>query len=147
MKDIGSRYNIYGNKWSQKVGWEIFPILMQMAIEGQAPITYGELADQAEEAGIEFKTKHKGRRALCMNYPLGCVLKTLFEYQEKSGIDIPYLTTIIVNKDTRQPTYFSKGQGWSDDKIQAEQTAVYNFKHWAHIRQAILQEENEDTEN
>lgn len=49
MKDIGSRYNIYGNKWSQKVGWEIFPILIQMAIEGQAPITYGELADKAEE--------------------------------------------------------------------------------------------------
>ena len=93
MKDIGSRYNIYGNEWSQKVGWEIFPVLIQMAIEDQAPITYGELADKAEEAG----------------------------------------------KDTRQPTYYSKGQGWSDDKIKAEQAAVYNFEHWDDIKQAILQ--------
>ena len=145
MKDLGS-YNIYGNKWSQKVGREIFPILIQMAIEGQPPITYGELADKAEEAGIEFKTEHRGRRALSMNYPLGCVLKTLFEYQEESGIDMPYLTTIIVNKDTRQPTYFSKRLGWSDDKIQAKQREVYNFDRWARIRRAILREGNEDTE-
>ena len=140
MEDIGSCYNIYGNKWSQKVGWEIFPILIQMAIEGQQPITYGELADKAEEAGIEFRTKHKGRRALSMNYPLGCVLKTLFEYQEESGReDIPYLTVIIVNKRTRQPTYFSEKQGWSDDDIQRGQEAVYNFEDWGHIRQSILQ--------
>ena len=140
MRDIGSPYNIYGNKWSQKVGREIFPILIQMAIDRQDPITYGELADKAEEAGIEFKTAHKGRRALSMNYPLGCVLKTLFEYQEVSSIDIPYLTIIVVNKTTQRPTYFSKRFGWPDDQIQAEQAAVYNFEQWKHIRQAILQD-------
>ena len=46
MRDIGSPYNIYdGNEWSQKVGREIFPILIQMAIDRQDLITYGELAD------------------------------------------------------------------------------------------------------
>ena len=75
-----------------------------------------------------------------MNYPLGCVLKTLFEYHQETGIDIPYLTIIVVNKDTRRPTYFSKRLGWSDDQIQAEQVAVYNFEQWEHIRQAILQD-------
>ena len=140
MKDIGTSYNIYGNRWSQKVGREIFPILIQMAIDRQSPITYGELADKAEAAGIEFRTAHRGRRAQPMNYALGCVLRTLFEYQEESGIDIPYLTIIVVNQDTRRPTYFSKGHGWSDDKIQAEQAAVYNFEQWEQIRQAILRD-------
>ena len=139
MKDIGSPYNIYdGNEWSQKVGREIFPILIQMAIDRQDLITYGELADKVEEAGIEFRTAHRGRRALNMNYPLGCILRTLFEYQEESCINMPYLTIIVVNKDTRRPTYFSKELGWSDDKIQAKQAAVYNFEQWEDIRQAHI---------
>ena len=136
MKDIGTTYNIYGNKWSQEVGRAIFPILIEMAIEGQDPIPYGKFADKAEAAGIEFKTTHPGRRAQSMRCPLGCVLKTLFEYHKESGIEIPYLTTIVVNKSTRQPTYFKK-LGWSDDQIQAKQAAVYKFKQWEHIRQAI----------
>ena len=142
MKDIGAPYNIYGNRWSQTVGREIFPILIQMAIDRQSPITYGELVDKAEAAGIKFKHKpeYRGLRARSMNSPLGCVLRTLFEYQEESGIDIPYLTTIVVNQDTRRPTYYSKGHGWSDDKIRAEQAAVYNFERWEHIRQAILRD-------
>ena len=129
-----------GNEWSETVGSEIFPILIQMAIDHQGPITYGELADKAEEAGIEFRTAHRGHRALSLNYPLGWVLNILSEYQEESGIDIPHLTTIVVNKNTRQPTYFSKRLGWSDDRIRAEQAAVYNFEQWEYIRQAILQD-------
>ena len=142
MKDIGAPYNIYGNSWSQTVGREIFPILIQMAIDRQIPITYGELVDKAEAAGIKFKHKpeYRGLRARSMNSPLGCVLRTLFEYQEESGIDIPYLTTIVVNKDTRQPTYFILTFGWSDDRIRAEQEAVYNFEQWEHIRHAILRD-------
>ena len=132
MRDIGSSYNIYGNRWSQTVGREIFPILIQMAIDRQDPITYIELADKAEAAGIKFKHKpeHRGLRARSMNSPLGCVLRTLFEYQEESGIDIPYLTTIVVSQKDRRPTYYSEKLGWSDDRIQAEQAAVYNFEQW-----------------
>ena len=137
MIEIGS-YSLYGNKWSQKVGRVIFPILIQMAIDRHKPITYGELADKAEEAGITFKTTHRGRRSLSMNYPLGCVLNTLLEYQEDTGIDIPYLTTIVVNQSTRRPTYFSEVFGWSDNRIRSEQVKVYNFEQWEHIRQAIL---------
>ena len=37
MKDIGARKNIYGNDWAQKAGREIFPILIQMAIDDQKP--------------------------------------------------------------------------------------------------------------
>ena len=51
---------------------------------------------------------------------------------------MPYLTIIVVNKDTRRPTYFSKELGWSDDKIQAKQAAVYNFEQWEDIRQAHI---------
>ena len=140
MKDIGARKNIYGNDWAQKAGRAIFPILIQMAIDDQKPITYGELADKAEEAGIEFKAKGEGYRALPMRYPLGCILKTLFEYHEESGMDVPYLTTIIVNKGTGLPTHFSEGQGWSKEKIQAKQKAVYEYEHWEHVRQGILQD-------
>jgi len=139
MIDIGTN-NIYGNMWSQEVGRAIFPILIQMAIDRQDPITYGKLADKAEEAGIIFRTTHRGQRARSMNYPLGCVMKTLFEYHEETGMDIPYLTTIVVNKDTRRPTYFSNRLGWSDDQIQTEQTAVYNFEYWERVRQVILRD-------
>jgi len=127
-------------EWSETVGWEIFPILIQMAIDRQGPMTYIELADKAEEAGIEFKTASRGFRALSMRWPLGWVLERLSEYREESGIDIPHLTTIVVSQKNRQPTYFSKECGWSDDRIQAEQAAVYNFEQWDHIRQAILQD-------
>ena len=140
MKDIGSSYNIYGNRWSQTVGREIFPILIQMAIDRQAPITYGELADKAEAAGVEFKTAHRGRRALSLSYPLGWVLERLSEYRKESGIDIPHLTTIVVSQKDRLPTYFSEKLGWSDEEIQAEQAAVYNFEQWEQIRQAILRD-------
>ena len=127
-------------EWSETVGWEIFPILIQMAIDRQGPITYGELADKAEAAGIEFSTEHRGRRALSLRYPLGWVLERLCEYRKESCIKIPHLTTIVVNKKDRLPTYFSEVLGWSDDKIQAEQEAVYNFEQWEHIRQAILRD-------
>ena len=113
MKDIGTSYNIYGNRWSQTVRWEIFPILIQMAIDRQAPITYGELADKAEAAGIKFKHKpeHRGLRARSMNSPLGCVLRTLFEYQEESGIDIPYLTTIVLIRTLDDLPTILRGMG------------------------------------
>ena len=127
-------------KWSETVGWAIFPILIQMAIDRQSPITYGELVDKAEEVGVEFKTAHRGVRARSMRWPLGWVLERLSEYREESGIDIPHLTTIVVSQKNGQPTYFSKEFGWSDDKIQAEQAAVYNFEQWEHIRQAILRD-------
>jgi len=83
------------------------------------------------------------------NLPLGSglknrvqysVLKTLFEYHEELGMDVPYLTTIIVNNDTGLPTHFSKGQGWSKEKIWAKQQAVYEYEHWEHVRQVILQD-------
>ena len=127
-------------KWSETVGWAIFPILIQMVIDRQGPMTYGELADKAEAAGIEFSTEHRGFRALSMRWPLGWVLERLCEYRKESCIKIPHLTTIVVSQKNRQPTYFIKEFGWSDDRIQAEQAAVYNFEQWDHIRQAILQD-------
>ncbi len=129
-------------EWSEPVGWVIFPILIQMAIDRQSPITYGDLVDKAEEAGIKFKHKpeHRGLRARTLRGALGWVLERLSEYREESGIDIPHLTTIVVNQDTRQPTYFIKEFGWSDDRIRAEQAAVYNFEQWEQIRQAILRD-------
>ena len=139
MKDIGGSRNIHGDKWSQKIGREVFSILIQMAIDDQDPITYGKLADKVEETGIEL-TEDKGRRAQSMISPLACVLKTLFEYHEELGMDVPYLTTIIVNNDTGLPTHFSEGQGWSKEKIQAKQKAVYEYEHWENVRQVILQD-------
>ena len=94
-----------------------------------------KLTHKAVEAGVKYEKEPTGR---AMNYPLGCVLRALCECREELGIDIPQLTTIVVSKRDGRPTYFSKKLGWSDDKIQAEQQAVYNFEQWEHIRQAIL---------
>ena len=128
--------NIYGKKRSQKAGREIFPILIQVAIDGQDPITdtitYGCLADRIGKPG----------GALSMHWALGCVLRTLCECREELGIDIPQLTTIVVSKGDGRPTYFSEESGefrWSDDRIQAEQMAVYDFEQWEHVRETILQ--------
>ena len=136
MENIGARKNIYGNDWGQKAGLEAFPILIQMAIECHPPITYGKLADKLEECGIEFNDK--GRRGLLIRHALGCILRTLFEYHQETGMYIPYLTIIVVNKSTGQPTYFSGKHGWTEEEIQVEQRAVYEYEYWNDVSLAIL---------
>ena len=78
-----------------------------------------------------------GRRALWMGQPLGCIWQTLFELQEDFDEDIPYLTTIVINKETEIPTIFNSYLGWSNERIADAQKDVYCFKRWADVKEII----------
>ena len=118
-----------------KVAREVFPILIQLATDSKRPtISYGQLA---EKVGVTHIPSN--RRGHWMRWPLGSIWCTLFEYQQESDLDIPYLTTIVVNKSTGIPTVFKERLNWSKEKIKLEQDAVYKFEQWIDIMEAICQ--------
>lgn len=80
-----------------------------------------------------------GRRALWMGHPLGCIWQTLFELQEDFDEDIPYLTTIVINKETEIPTIFNSYLGWSNERIADTQKDIYCFKRWADVKEIIYE--------
>ena len=137
--------NFYGCSERQEAARQALPILIQHATDSTRPtITYGELVD---EIGMEYmpgklkepKESLDAFRAQWMRLPLGCIWQTLFEYQQKSDLDIPYLTTIVVNKNSDVPTIFKTYLNWSDEEIKAAQDAVYNFEQWQDVMEAICQ--------
>lgn len=86
------------------------------------------------------KKSLNARRAFWMRLPLGCIWHTLFEYQKRNPVlDIPYLTTIVVNQGTDIPTIFKEWYDWSEEQIKAAQNAVYKFEQWTDIMEVILQ--------
>ena len=127
-------------KARKKAARQAFPILIELATDSAYPtITYGKLADKI---GMQYIPNGlinlKGRRAQWMRLPLGCIWQTLFEYQQESNIEIPYLTTIVVNKDSNMPTVFKEYLGWSDERIISEQTKVYRFEYWTDVLEEIM---------
>ena len=72
-------------------------------------------------------------------YPLGSISTTLYELQEEwreeiPHIAIPRLTSIVVNKDTRLPSYPKMSQSEFEDA----RKAIYNFPLWASVLEAIV---------
>ena len=132
----GNGSNFYGEYPQQIAARQVFPILIELATDSTCPvIRYGELADRIDEyipVGLRREAL-KGRKAQWMRLPLGRIWQTLFEYQGESNIEIPYLTTIVVNKNSDLPTMFKEYLGWSDEKIISEQVKVYQFKHWRDV--------------
>ncbi len=137
--------NFYGNDARQIAARRVFPILIQLATDSNRPtITYGELADKIGKDYLPGKLKDPKNtldafRAQWMRNPLGCIWQTLFEHQQDSNIEIPYLMTIVVNKNTNLPTIFETHLTWSEKKIKSEQDAVYKFEQWPDIMEAINQ--------
>ena len=130
--------NFYGNKPREIAAREVFPILVELATDSTRPtITYGKLADKILQyipAGLRDQT---GRKAQWMGWPLGNIWHRLFDYQQESNIEIPYLTTIVVNQDTDVPTIFKKHFNWSNEKIRSEQCKVYEFEYWTNVLEEI----------
>lgn len=119
--------NFYGYEMFQIVARDAFPILIQLATDAECPkTTYGKLAEQ-----VGYGTRS-------MNKPLGSIWQTLYEFQQEFGKDIPYLTTIVVNKNTKVPTYFKSYSGWSNKEIAAAQKDVYAFQRWTDVMERIL---------
>ena len=134
--------NFYGNKPREIAAREVFPILVELANDGPPPITYGaityvELADRILEYIPDGSRDQPGPRAKWIGWPLGNIWHRLFDYQQESNIEIPYLTTIVVNQDTRVPTFFKTRFHWSNEKIRCEQCKVYEFEYWTDILEEI----------
>lgn len=149
--NTGTR-NFYGSKPREIAAREIFPILVELANDGPPPITYGaitygaityvELADRILEYIPDGSRDQPGPRAKWMGWPLGNIWHRLFDYQQESNMEIctiPYLTTIVVNQDTRLPTIFKTRFHWSNEDIRSEQCKVYNFESWTDVLEDIMQ--------
>ena len=128
----GNQPNLYGNEPCQIVARDVFPKLIQVATNSERlPISYDKLA---EKAGIPYYPS-RGRN---MAKPLGIIWKALFELHQDFDDDIPYLTTIVINKKTKDPTIFKTYLNWSDQDIADAQRDVYKFQRWAEIKEIIL---------
>ena len=143
MKYSPKTINFHGNEDYQIAAQLAFPILIELATDEKQPtISYGELVDRI---GIQYmpgklknpKKSLNGRRAQWMRLPLGCIWQTLFELQEDFDEDIPYLTTVVVNRSTKIPTFFKSDLDWSDERIKEAQKDVYCFKRWADVKEII----------
>lgn len=132
----GNTPNLYGEKSYQKVARDAFPILIQLATDDKHPTIYYEKL--AEISGVTHIVKN--RMGHWMRHPLGSIWRTLFELQESFDEDIPYLTTIVVRKDTGVPTIYKTHQKlkWSDEDIAEAQRDVYKFKRWTEVMEIIL---------
>ncbi len=128
MDHAPQQLNLYGNeKHYQKVGRSAFPILIHLA-KVREFITYGELAKKINVSNPRN-----------LNYPLGSVWVTLYELQEEwrveiPQIDIPYLTSLVVNKDTGHPGYEDLPQS----EFEAECRRVFNFPIWTSVQEVVL---------
>ena len=146
MKHCPPKYkaiNFYGDMDRQIVARKAFPILIELAAGGtHSTINYGELIDKIGLQYMPGKLKDpktsNGLRALWMRYALASIWQTLWEYQCDSGIDIPYLTTIVVNAKSQIPTFFKKSWKWSDEKIATAQREVYDFQQWHDVMEHLL---------
>ena len=75
-----------------------------------------------------------------LDYPLGSISTTLYELQEEWAeeiprIDIPRLTSIVVSKDTRLPSY---PPGITPSEFEDVQKTIYNFPLWTSVLEAIV---------
>lgn len=128
MDHAPPQLNLYGNeKPYQKVGRSAFPILIHLAKAGEI-ITYGELAKKIDVSNPRN-----------MNFPLGSIWVTLYELQEEwrteiPQIDIPYLTFLVVSKDTGHPGYGDRPQL----EFEEECRRIFNFPIWASVHEAVL---------
>ena len=129
MKQPDPQLNMFGNdKNYQKVARDAFPILIQLT-RIKETITYGELA---KKIGVS--------NARNLDYPLGSISTTLYELQEEWAeeiprIDIPRLTSIVVSKDTRLPSY---PPGITPSEFEDVQKTIYNFPLWTSVLEAIV---------
>lgn len=130
----GNTPNFYGEKDYQKVARDVFPRLIQLATDDKHPTIYYEKL--AEISGVTHIVKN--RMGHWMRHPLGSIWQTLFELQKDFDENIPYLTTIVVNKNSKVPTLYKSYLEWSDEDITDAQRDVYMFKRWTEIMKIIL---------
>ena len=139
--------NFYGDKPREIAARQVFPILVELANDGPPPNTYGaityvELANQILEYIPAGSRDQPGPRAKWMGWPLGNIWHRLFDCQLESNMEIctiPYLTTIVVNKNTGVPTIFQNTLFcWSDEQVRDEQCKVYGFEYWTDILEKIM---------
>lgn len=88
-----------GDEWTQRTARIGFPILVEYARDCRE-ITYGEWQDEIVRRGL-------GEATWVLHYrrPAGRIGDVCKEYTDQTGIPVPPINLMIVNKNTRVPGY------------------------------------------
>lgn len=123
-----------GDDLYQRRARAALPLLVRQA-KARMPITYGSLA---KELGMENPRN--------LNYPLGCIGRSLQRLSEQWNQPIPELQTLVINKHTKIPS--SGSDKFLDEfktlsprrqleRVKTIQRSVYDYRRWDEVINAL----------
>jgi hypothetical protein len=135
--------DFHGPKLYQERARAVLPILVRQA-EARQPVFYEALAQEVEMPNPRN-----------LNYPLGCIGKTLNKIAEEWGSDVPPIEALVVNQATRLPGpgfdgfLTIKGERWDtkeERKALIEQywAGIYAYPYWDDVLKELLLEKTVD---
>lgn len=122
----------HGTKLYQERARTVLPILVRQA-EARQPIFYEALA---QEVGMPNPRN--------LNYPLGCIGRTLNGLAREWKSDVPPIEALVVNQNTRLPGpgfdgfLVQEGETWGNGAerralIEAYWTKIYAYPYWRDV--------------
>jgi len=121
--------DFHGPKLYQERARVVLPILVRQA-EAKHPVFYEALA---QEVGMPNPRN--------LNYPLGCIGRTLNNVGKEWGSDVPPIEALVVNQETRLPGpgfdgfLVEKGENWNSKEerkslIEQYWARIYSYPYW-----------------
>ena len=110
------------------VAREALPILIEKAKAGET-IYYSDLAGKLEISAFEYP----------MPQMLGSIVTTLCELGEEWQEDVPYLTALVVTRNTGYP---SAKLGISNEVYDRAFKRIYKYRKWDAIQKTLLSDES-----
>ena len=128
--------DFHGPKLYQERARVVLPILIRQA-EAREPVFYEALA---QEVGMPNPRN--------LNYPLGCIGRTLNEIGAEWDYDVPPIEALVVNRATRLPGpgfdgfLTEKGESWNNNEerkylIEQYWTAIYSYPYWDDVLEKL----------
>lgn len=136
-------WDFHGPKLYQERARAVLPILVRQA-EVRQPVFYEALAQEVEMPNPRN-----------LNYPLGCIGRTLNEIGTEWGYDVPPIEALVVNQATRLPGpgfdgfLTAKGESWDtkeERKALIEQywARIYAYPYWDDVLNELKLEKTVD---
>src|SRR3954467_13977694 len=124
--------NFHGAKLYQERARTVLPILVRQA-EARQPIFYEALA---QEVGMPNPRN--------LNYPLGCIGRTLNDLAREWKSPVPPIEALVVNQSTRFPGpgfdgfLIEQGERWENKAerralIKTYWTKIYTYPYWRDV--------------
>jgi len=128
--------DFHGTKLYQERARVVLPILVRQA-EARQPVFYEALA---QEVGMPNPRN--------LNYPLGCIGRTLNEIGEEWGSEVPPIEALVVNQATRLPGpgfdgfLTEKGESWDNNEerkalIEQYWAGIYSYPYWDDVLEEL----------